>query len=152
MGVRCYNELMSHRRDNRPPADQQDEGDDRVRLDKWLWAARFFKTRALAAEAVAGGKVEVNEEPAKRARPLRIGDRVRVRLGPYLHHVTVMGLSGKRGPAATAATLYQETPASREARERLAWQLRNAPAITFDQEKGRPTKKDRREIERLRGQ
>lgn len=141
---------MSHRRDNRRPAEEQEDGDDRVRLDKWLWAARFFKTRALAAEAVAGGKVEVNEEPVKRARPLRIGDLVRVRLGPYEHHVTVRGLSGRRGPAAAAAALYEETAASREARERLAWQLKHAPALTMHHEKGRPTKRDRREIERLR--
>jgi ribosome-associated heat shock protein Hsp15 len=127
-----------------------DEDGDRVRLDKWLWAARFYKTRALAAEAVEGGKVEVNGDRPKRARPLKPGDEVRIRLGPYEHHVVVHALSNRRGPAAEAATLYEETAASREARERLALQLRSA-APPFHHEKGRPSKKDRRDIDRLRG-
>jgi ribosome-associated heat shock protein Hsp15 len=122
----------------------------RVRLDKWLWAARFFKTRTLAAEAIAGGKVEVNGDRAKRARPLVVGDSVRVRLGPYEHRVVVRQLSERRGPAAQAATLYEETPESREAREKLAVQLKTLhPAFVPD--RGRPTKRDRREIDRLRG-
>ena len=141
---------MSHRRDNRRPDASADDADDRVRLDKWLWAARFFKTRALAAEAIAGGKVEVNGDDVKRARPVRVGDRIRVRLGPYEHHVTVLALSGRRGPAAEAALLYEESAESREARERLAWQLKHA-APTFDYEKGKPTKKERREWERWKG-
>ena len=124
--------------------------DDRVRLDKWLWAARFFKTRALAAEAIEGGKVEVNGDRAKRARPLKPGDEVRVRLGPYEHHVVVSALAHRRGPAAEAATLYQETVAGREARERLALQLKSVAPL-FHHDKGRPTKKDRRDINRLRG-
>jgi ribosome-associated heat shock protein Hsp15 len=124
---------------------------ERMRLDKWLWAARFFKTRALAAAAIEGGKVEVNGEGVKRARLLQAGDLVRIRLGPYEHHVTVKGLSERRGPAAMAAELYEETAASRAARERLAWQLKHAPALLYDQERGRPTKRDRREIDRLRG-
>ena len=147
MRKRCYNEPMSHRRDNRRPDAPGDDADDRVRLDKWLWAARFFKTRALAAEAIAGGKVEVNGDDVKRARPVRAGDRIRIRLGPYEHHVTVLGLSGRRGPAAEAALLYEESAESREARERVAWQLRHA-APTFDYEKGKPTKKERRDWER----
>ena len=122
-----------------------------MRLDKWLWAARFFKTRALAAAAIEGGKVEVNGEGVKRARLLQAGDLVRIRLGPYEHHVTVKGLSERRGPAAVAAELYEETATSRAARERLAWQLKHAPALSYDQERGRPTKRDRREIDRLRG-
>src|SRR6186713_1479509 len=85
----------------------------RVRIDKWLWAARFFKTRALAAEAVAGGKVGVNGDRPKRARPLQVGDELRIRLGPYEHIVTVRTLSDRRGPATQAAGLYQETEASR---------------------------------------
>jgi len=127
-----------------------DQDDRRVRLDKWLWAARFFKTRALAAEAVEGGKVQVNGDRPKRARPLQPGDEIRIRLGPYEHIVTVRALSGRRGPASQAAGLYDETPASRTAREALAVQLKSLHSL-FGPEKGRPTKKDRREIERLKG-
>jgi ribosome-associated heat shock protein Hsp15 len=129
---------------------ERDEGPDRVRLDKWLWAARFYKTRALAAEAVEGGKVQVNGERPKRARPLQSGDEIRVRLGPYEHVVTVRGLSDRRGPASQAAALYEETEASRSARDALAVQLKSLHSL-FGAEKGRPTKKDRREIERLKG-
>jgi ribosome-associated heat shock protein Hsp15 len=128
----------------------RDEGPEKVRLDKWLWAARFFKTRALAAEAVEGGKVEVNGDRPKRARPLQVGDELRIRLGPYEHIVTVRALSGRRGPAVQAAGLYQETEASRSAREARALQLKSLHSL-FGPEKGRPTKKDRREIERLKG-
>jgi len=128
----------------------RDEGAEKVRLDKWLWAARFFKTRALAAEAVAGGKVEVNGDRPKRARPLQVGDELRIRLGPYEHIVTVRALSDRRGPATQAAGLYQETEASRSAREARALQLKSLHSL-FGPEKGRPTKKDRREIERLKG-
>ena len=127
-----------------------DQDDGRVRLDKWLWAARFFKTRALAAEAVEGGKVQVNGDRPKRARPLQLGDEIRIRLGPYEHIVTVRALSARRGPASQAAGLYDETPASRSAREALAVQLKSLHSL-FGPEKGRPTKKDRREIERLKG-
>jgi ribosome-associated heat shock protein Hsp15 len=127
-----------------------DHEDGRVRLDKWLWAARFFKTRALAAEAVEGGKVQVNGDRPKRARPLQMGDEVRVRLGPYEHTITVRALSGRRGPASEAAGLYQETAASRTAREALAIQLKSLHSV-FGPDKGRPSKKDRREIERLKG-
>jgi ribosome-associated heat shock protein Hsp15 len=129
---------------------ERDEGADRVRLDKWLWAARFYKTRALAADAVEGGKVQVNGDRPKRARPLQVGDEIRVRLGPYEHVVTVRGLSDRRGPASQAAELYQETDASRSAREALSVQLKSLHSL-FGPEKGRPTKKDRREIERLKG-
>jgi len=129
---------------------EQDAGDDRVRLDKWLWAARFYKTRSLASEAIAGGKVQVNGDRAKRARPLQVGDEVRVRQGPYEHLVVVRALSARRGPAAAAAELYEERPESRAAREAMAVQLRTLHAA-FVTEKGRPTKRDRREIERVRG-
>jgi ribosome-associated heat shock protein Hsp15 len=128
----------------------RDEGPEKVRLDKWLWAARFFKTRALAAEAVEGGKVEVNGDRPKRARSLQVGDELRIRLGPYEHIVTVRALSDRRGPATQAAGLYQETEASRSAREARALQLKSLHSL-FGPEKGRPTKKDRREIERLKG-
>jgi ribosome-associated heat shock protein Hsp15 len=128
----------------------RDEGPDKVRLDKWLWAARFFKTRALAAEAVEGGKVQVNGDRPKRARSLQVRDEIRIRLGPYEHIVMVRALSDRRGPASQAAELYDETDASRKAREALAVQLKSLHAL-FGPEKGRPTKKDRREIERLKG-
>jgi ribosome-associated heat shock protein Hsp15 len=122
----------------------------RVRIDKWLWAARFFKTRSLAAEAIAAGKVEVNGERVKPAKPIGLGDSVSVRLGPYLHVAFVRGLSERRGPAAVAATLYEETAESIAARAKLAEQLRMAPAAFVYEEKGRPTKRDRREIDRFR--
>jgi ribosome-associated heat shock protein Hsp15 len=127
------------------------QGDDeKVRLDKWLWAARFYKTRALASEAIAGGKVQVNGDRAKRARPVQVGDDIRVRQGPYTWQVIVRELSGRRGPAAEAARLYEERPESRAAREAMSLQLKSLHAA-FVAEKGRPTKRDRREIERLRG-
>jgi len=127
-----------------------DHEEGRVRLDKWLWAARFFKTRALAAEAVEGGKVQVNGDRPKRARPLQVGDEIRVRLGPYEHTITVRALSARRGPASEAAGLYEETAASRTAREALAIQLKSLHAV-FGPDKGRPSKKDRRDIQRLKG-
>jgi ribosome-associated heat shock protein Hsp15 len=119
---------------------------DRVRLDKWLWAARFFKTRSLATEAVAGGKVEVNGERAKPAKALKPGDEVRLRSGPCEHILIVRALAERRGSAAVAQTLYEETEASRIEREKLASQLKMAPAAFVFEEKGRPTKKDRRDL------
>ena len=101
----------------------------KVRLDKWLWAARFFKTRALAAQAIESGKVEVNGERAKRAKQLQVGDELRIRLGPYEHQIVVQALSSRRGPAPEAAGLYEETVASREARERLALQLKSVAPL-----------------------
>ena len=130
--------------------DDEASGPGRVRIDKWLWAARFFKTRSLAADAVSGGKVLVGGERVKPAKLLQTGDEVRLRLGPYEHVVLVRGLSERRGPAAVAVTLYEETAASRAAREKLAEQLRMAPATFVYEEKGRPTKRDRRDLERLR--
>ena len=123
----------------------------RVRLDTWLWAARFFKTRALAAQAVDGGKVELNGARAKRAKPVQLGDRLRVRRGPFEYHVTVRGLSARRGPAAVAAALYEEDAERKQARQRLADQLRIAPSLRYEG-KGRPTKRERRDIERLKGE
>jgi len=122
----------------------------RVRIDKWLWAARFFKTRSLAAEAITAGKVEVNEERVKPAKLVQVGDSVSVRVGPYLHVVHVRAISERRGPATVAATLYEETAESSAARAKLAEQLRMAPAAFVYEEKGRPTKRDRREIDRFR--
>lgn len=122
----------------------------RVRLDKWLWAARFFKTRALAADAIESGKVEVNDERAKRAKQLQVGDSVRIRLGPYHHLITVLAVSERRGPASVARTLYEENAEGRKAREALQLQVKAAQSAS-GYTPGRPTKKDRREIEKLRG-
>ena len=122
----------------------------RVRIDKWLWAARFFKTRSLACDAIDGGKVEVNGARVKPAKTVGAGDSIRLRLGPYEHVVTVRAVSERRGPAAIAVELYEETAASVDARRKLAEQLRMAPAAFVYEEKGRPTKRDRREIERFR--
>jgi ribosome-associated heat shock protein Hsp15 len=126
-----------------------DEADDRVRLDKWLWAARFFKTRSLATEAIDGGKVELNGERAKPAKALKVGDRVTVRLGPYDHQLIVRELSDKRGPASVAQKLYEETPESIAERAKLSAQLKMAPAAFVYEEKGRPTKKDRRDLHKF---
>jgi ribosome-associated heat shock protein Hsp15 len=120
-----------------------------VRLDKWLFAARFFKTRAASSQAIDSGKVFVNGSRAKRAKTLRVGDQVRVRRGPFEYLLTVRVLSEHRGPATQAVTLYEEDPAGKAARERLAQQLRIAPNPAFEG-KGRPTKRDRRELDRLR--
>jgi ribosome-associated heat shock protein Hsp15 len=125
-------------------------GAGRVRIDKWLWAARFYKTRSLAVDAIGGGKIEVNGERAKPAKLVQLNDEVRIRLGPYEHVVLVRGISERRGPAPVAATLYEETTASKVAREKLSEQLRMAPAAFVYEDKGRPTKRDRRELDRFR--
>ena len=121
-----------------------------VRVDKWLWAARFFKTRAMAADAIDAGRVEIDDERIKRSRLVKVGDVVRVRRPPFEQVVVVRALSDSRGPATVAATLYEETAASLKAREVLAAQLKANGAPVF-REKGRPGKKDRREIDRWRG-
>lgn len=123
--------------------------DGKVRLDKWLWAARFYKTRSLAADAIESGKVEVNGDRAKRAKQLQVGDVVKVRLGPYHHIVTVKALSERRGPASVAATLYEEQAEGKKAREALQLQIKLAQTVSA-YDRGRPTKKDRRDIEKLR--
>lgn len=133
-------------------ATTQNEGAEhpgRVRLDKWLWAARFYKTRGLSAAAVDAGKIEVNGERAKRSRLVQAGDRVRIRIGPYEHIVAVRGVSDRRGSAVIAQALYEEEAESRKAREAMAAHMRAMNANT-GYESGRPTKKDRREIERLK--
>ena len=121
----------------------------KVRLDKWLWAARFFRTRALAATAIETGKVELNGERAKRAKQLQIGDSLRIRLGPYQHLVTVRAVSEHRGPAPIAAKLYEETEEGRKARETMQLQMKVARSVPGS-DRGRPTKKDRRDLERVR--
>jgi len=123
--------------------------DQKVRLDKWLWAARFFKTRSAATEAVQGGKIEVNGDAAKPARPVQAGDTIRIRLAPHEWTVVVTGIAERRGSAAVAATLYQETDASRAARERQQELLRMAPGFEFAE--GKPSKRDRRVMDRFRG-
>ncbi|MES2178721.1 MAG: RNA-binding S4 domain-containing protein [Gemmatimonadota bacterium] len=122
----------------------------KVRIDKWLWAARFFKTRSLAADAIGGGKVTVHGDSVKSAKLIQVGDEIRIRLGAFEHVVVVRAVSERRGPATVAATLYEETEASRTTRARLAEQHRMAPAAFVYEEKGRPTKRDRREIDRFR--
>jgi ribosome-associated heat shock protein Hsp15 len=121
-----------------------------VRMDKWLWAARFFKTRSLAARACELGRIESNGHPAKAAREVRVGDRLQVRNDSGDFQVEVLVLSEMRGPAAVAQTLYRETEASRELRLRLAEERKAMPHFEASRE-GKPSKRDRREIERLRG-
>ena len=118
-----------------------------VRLDKWLWAARFFKTRSLASEAVDTGKVKVGGERVKPARSLRVGDELAIDNGAEVWEVAVLGLSDKRGAAPVARLLYAETPASIVRREQLAEErkLFREPGSTI---KGRPTKRDRRQLSR----
>ena len=116
-----------------------------MRLDKWLWAARFCKTRSLAVEAIDAGHISVNGERAKPAKMLKVGDRVVVRRAPFEHAVVVKELSDKRGPAAVAATLFEETGESRARRTAIAAEMKAMPQPRF---KGRPTKKTRRDYER----
>ncbi len=121
---------------------------ERVRLDKWLWAARFFKTRALATEAVAGGKVYLNGGRAKPGRALTVGDQLQIRRGPYVFDVVVRALASRRGPAALAASLYEESEQSREERARTATQLESTRALRSEQ-RGRPDKRERRTLIRF---
>jgi len=120
-----------------------------MRVDKWLWAARFFKTRSQASEAVDGGHVEINGERAKPAKQLRIGDELRIRIRQYTHVVHVRLLNERRGPASEAREMYEETEASRAERERLVEQHRLAPVPVYE-EGGRPTKRDRRDMSRVK--
>lgn len=121
----------------------------RTRIDKWLWAARFFKTRALAADAVDGGKVQVNGERVKPAKALKAGDRLIVRNGPYAWEITVLQLSERRGPATQAQQLYEESAESRQRREQLAAAIKiERQANPF--QRGRPTKRDRRQLGKLK--
>lgn len=123
---------------------------DRVRIDKWLWAARFFKTRALAARACELGRIASNGQPAKPAREVRAGDLLQVRNDSGDYHLAVLLLSEMRGPAPLAQTLYRETEASRELRLKLAEERKTMPNFEAMRE-GRPSKRDRRQIGRLRG-
>jgi len=116
-----------------------------LRLDKWLWAARFFKTRRLAVEAIEGGRVSVNDEHAKPAKELKVGDTLSIRRPPFEHRVVVKGLAAQRGSAAVAQALYEETEESRARRTVLAAEMKAMPQPRFP---GRPTKKTRRDYER----
>jgi ribosome-associated heat shock protein Hsp15 len=120
--------------------------ESRVRLDRWLWAARFFKTRALAAEAVAGGKVQVGGQRGKPSRAVRPGEILRIQRGIDEYIVAVRALSVRRGPAKEAILLYEETAESRQRREALGEQRRLQPRV---ESVGRPTKQDRRRIVRF---
>ena len=124
--------------------------DDKVRLDKWLWAARFFKTRALAAEAIKGGKIHLNGARAKSAQAVKPGDEMRIRKGPFEFTVIVKDISRIRGPAKLAGLLYEETAQSLAARERLAEQHRLL-AAAGPQSGERPTTRQRRQIVRFTG-
>lgn len=121
-----------------------------VRMDKWLWAARFFKTRSLAARACELGRIESNGQTAKAAREVRAGDWLQVKNETGDFHVEVLALSELRGPAAVAQTLYRETDASRESRLKLAQERKAMPHFEALRE-GKPSKRDRRRIDRLRG-
>lgn len=123
----------------------------KLRLDKWLWAARFYKTRSLAAQEIVKGRVLVNEQAAKPARDVAIGDVISVRRDDPPIVVRVCALSAVRGPAPVARLLYEETADSVAARERAAEMRRFAPEPAQDIVKGRPTKRDRRLIDQLRG-
>ena len=122
-----------------------------MRLDKWLWAARFFKTRSLAQQAIAGSRVKLNDERVKAAHDLKVGDSLSIRVGDYDWKIAVRALSEKRGPAVQARLLYEETPASRAERERRMDVRRFSPEPAASI-KGRPTKKDRRDLEDWTGQ
>jgi ribosome-associated heat shock protein Hsp15 len=122
---------------------------DEVRIDKWLWAARFFKTRGVASEAVLGGKVHLNGERVKSSKPVRVGDVVEITRGTERWTITVAQLSDKRGPASTAKTLYEESPDSRTRREQEALERRLA-RTPGDDLGVRPTKQARRRLDALR--
>lgn len=123
--------------------------DSTMRLDKWLWVARFFKTRTLAAEAVAGGKVKLNGERVKAAKAVRPGDALNIHIGPYEYVVRVLALSARRGPASQAALLYEESAASQAARKSLATRLAAERQHALHAN-GRPDKKQRRQLIQLK--
>jgi ribosome-associated heat shock protein Hsp15 len=123
-----------------------------LRIDKWLWAARFFKTRGLAQQAIEQGRVRVGDERVKPARALRVGDRLRIeQSGDHEREVIVLELSDRRGPAVQAQTLYRETDESVRARETRLEARRLAPEPSQTIEGGRPTKRQRRDLDRWRG-
>jgi ribosome-associated heat shock protein Hsp15 len=127
---------------------QIEESSESIRIDKWLWAARFFKTRSLAADAVTGGKIDVNGARAKPSRIMRLGDKLSIRRGPYESTVVVKGLAKLRGPASEAQLLYEETEESIRRRELTSAQLKLERPPEFHSP-GRPSKKDRRAVLRF---
>jgi ribosome-associated heat shock protein Hsp15 len=133
---------MAHRDD--PTAENE------LRLDKWLWAARFFKTRSVAAEAIGGGKVHVNGQRVKPARAVRLGDRLEIQRGEERFEVVVQMINDRRRPAVEAQALYQETPESIERRERLA-EERRLRQVARAESGGRPSKRDRRRLRDVLG-
>jgi ribosome-associated heat shock protein Hsp15 len=134
---------MSRKTESNDQAATPDE-----RIDTWLWAARFFKSRSMAAEAVDGGKVDVNGERVRKSRRVAPGDVVSVRRGAFATSVTVRGLRDRRGTASEAALMYDETPESKTARENLRVQLSSLPVRPHGE--GRPTKRERRQLNDLR--
>ncbi len=136
-------DLMSDAREGQQAVNSAEE--ERVRLDKWLWAARFFKTRALATKAVTGGRVHVGGQHAKPSRSIHPGETLSIQRDSNEYIVIVRALSDRRGPAKEAALLYEETAESREQREIRAGQHR-LQAMIFPRSEGRPTKQDRRRI------
>lgn len=122
----------------------------KVRLDKWLWAARFFKTRGLSSQEIDKGRIQINGNPAKPSREVRVGDLIEIRSGYVTRTVIVQALSGTRGPAPIAALLYRETPESVAAREAASEQRRLAPEPALTLGQGRPSKKDRRVMDQFR--
>ncbi len=123
---------------------------DTLRLDKWLWAARFFKTRKLAADAVAGGKVHVNGQRSKPGKEIRIGTRLFISKDHYTWDITVAGINSQRRPAKEAVQLYQETPESRSNREQQIAHQRELSTLTDHGRERRPNKKQRRQIHRFK--
>lgn len=121
---------------------------DSVRLDKWLWCARFYKTRALAASAIKGNKIRVNDQPVKAAKSIRVGDEIQIRKTPYQYSITILKLTNNRLSASQAALLYEEDINSIQAREELTKQIK-ADTASFPRTIGRPTKRNRREIIRF---
>ena len=123
---------------------------DRMRIDKWLWAARFYKTRALAVDEIHKGRVRVNDQDCKPARDIKVGDRISLRQGYCTRTVIVQGLSPRRGPAPEAQQLYQETADSIALRTALAEQRHYAAEPAHAIQPGRPTKRDRRQLQQAR--
>lgn len=124
------------------------EPSEKLRIDKWLWAARFFKTRSLAAQAVEGGKVKLNGQRVKPAKELHANDALEIHLGDYVWHISVLALSARRGPAEVARLLYAETEASQVLRQAQAETRRMEPEPAAEMH-GRPTKRDRRMLKRF---
>jgi len=123
---------------------------DNMRLDKWLWCARFFKTRGLASDAIKSGKIVTNNEKAKSAKLIQPGDRIKIRRGPYHFDITILQLAKVRKSASEATLLYEESQKSISQREELALQIRT-DAVLYPRTKGRPSKQERRNLIKLKG-